>query len=51
MLSAGGSRSPEELAKIVGCDLSDPSFWAGGLSVIERDLEAAEAAGREAGLL
>ena len=51
MLSAGGSRSPEELAKIVGCDLADESFWAGGLSVIERDLEAAEAAGRSAGLL
>jgi oligoendopeptidase F len=51
MLSAGGSRSPEELAKIVGCDLTDESFWAGGLSVIERDIEAAEAAGRAAGLL
>lgn len=51
MLSAGGSRSPEELAKIVGCDLADESFWAGGLSVIERDIEAAEAAGRGAGLL
>lgn len=51
MLSAGGSRSPEELAKIVGCDLADESFWAGGLSVIERDIEAAEAAGRSAGLL
>lgn len=51
MLSAGGSRSPEELARIVGCDLADESFWAGGLSVIERDIEAAEAAGRAAGLL
>ncbi len=44
MLSAGGSRSPEELARIVGCDLTDPSFWEGGLSIIERDIEAAEAA-------
>lgn len=51
MLSAGGSRSPEELAEIVGCDLADESFWAGGLSLIERDIEAAEAAGRGAGLL
>lgn len=51
MLSAGGSRSPEELARIVGCDLTDQSFWAGGLSVIERDLDAAESAGRTAGLL
>ncbi|MDP9067464.1 MAG: M3 family oligoendopeptidase [Actinomycetota bacterium] len=44
MLSAGGSRSPEELARIVGCDLSDPAFWEGGLSVIERDIDRAEAA-------
>lgn len=51
MLSAGGSRSPEELAQIVGCDLADPSFWEGGLGLIERDIEAAEAAGRGAGLL
>jgi oligoendopeptidase F len=51
MLSAGGSRSPEELAQIVGCDLTDPAFWEGGLSVIERDIEAAEEAARAANLL
>ena len=51
MLSAGGSRSPEELAQIVGCDLADPSFWDGGLAVIERDITAAEAAARESGAL
>lgn len=50
MLSAGGSRSPEELARIVDCDLADPSFWDGGLAVIERDLSLAEDAAREAGL-
>ena len=44
MLAAGGSRSPEELAAMVGCDLNDPSFWAKGLAVIERDLAAAEEA-------
>lgn len=51
MLSAGGSRPPEELAQIVGCDLTDPSFWATGLQLIEHDIELAETAGREAGLL
>ena len=50
MLSAGGSRSPEELAAIVGCDLTDKSFWDQGLALIERDIEAAEEAAREAGL-
>ena len=30
LLRAGGSRSPEELAAIVGLDLSDPAIWAAG---------------------
>ena len=51
MLSAGGSRSPEELAAIVDCDLTDPAFWDGGLAVIERDVSLAEEAAREAGVL
>lgn len=51
MLSAGGSRSPEELAQIVDCDLTDPSFWDGGLAVIERDISATEEAARASGLL
>jgi oligoendopeptidase F len=49
LLSAGGSRSPEELGKIVGVDLSDPGFWDKGLALVERQLEDAEAAAREAG--
>ena len=49
MLSAGGSRSPEELARIVGCDLADESFWDRGLKMIEKDMDAAESAAREAG--
>ena len=44
MLAAGGSRSPEELAAMVGCDLADPAFWEGGLEVISRDLQRAEEA-------
>ncbi|MGB5756823.1 MAG: M3 family oligoendopeptidase [Acidimicrobiales bacterium] len=50
LLRAGGSRSPEELGAIVGCDLADPSFWTAGLGIVESQLaraeEAAEAAGR-----
>jgi oligoendopeptidase F len=49
MLSAGGSMLPEDLGKIVGIDLTDPGFWSAGLGLVERQLEAAEAAAREAG--
>ncbi len=44
LLSAGGSRSPEELGQIVGVDLADPGFWSSGLDLVERQLEAAEEA-------
>ncbi len=49
LLSSGGSGSPEDLARIVGCDLADPGFWDGGLRIIEQQLEKAEAAAWEAG--
>jgi oligoendopeptidase F len=49
LLSAGGSRSPEELAAIAGLDLEDPSFWAKGLDLVRGQLEAAEAAAAEVG--
>jgi oligoendopeptidase F len=42
LLSAGGSRSPEELGAIVGMDLSDPGFWDSGLGLVEEQLSAAE---------
>jgi oligoendopeptidase F len=51
LLSAGGSRSPEELGRIVGIDLTDPGFWDRGLDLVERQLEAAEQAARDAGRL
>ncbi len=51
LLAAGGSQPPESLASIVGCDLTDPGFWDGGLSIIEGQIDAAEAAARQAGLL
>jgi oligoendopeptidase F len=44
LLRSGGSRSPEELGEIVGIDLADPGFWERGLDLVQRNLEAAEAA-------
>jgi oligoendopeptidase F len=46
LLAAGGSRSPEELGRIVDVDLADPGFWEAGLDLVERQLEEAEAAAR-----
>jgi oligoendopeptidase F len=42
LLSAGGSRSPEELAAIAGLDLADPGFWNRGLELVRGQLVAAE---------
>jgi oligoendopeptidase F len=42
LLSAGGSRSPEELGAMIGIDLADPGFWASGLTLVEDQLTAAE---------
>jgi oligoendopeptidase F len=49
LLSAGGSRSPEELGSIVGVDLADPGFWDLGLALVEDQLAAAEKAAEAAG--
>jgi oligoendopeptidase F len=49
LLSAGGSKPPEELGRIVGIDLEDPGFWDHGLDLVERQLDAAEQAARDAG--
>jgi oligoendopeptidase F len=51
LLAAGGSRSPEDLGRIVGLDLADPGFWSGGLAIVAEQLEAAEAAAQESGRL
>ena len=51
MLAAGGSKSPQALGRMVGVDLGDPTFWDGGLDIIERLLVDAEASARAAGLL
>jgi oligoendopeptidase F len=49
LLSSGGSMAPEELGRIVGCDLADAGFWDGGLDIVEQQLEQAETAAFEAG--
>lgn len=49
LLRAGGSRPPEDLARIVDCDLADPGFWDGGLAIIDAQLDAAEDAAKQAG--
>jgi oligoendopeptidase F len=36
MLSAGGTKHHSELLRPFGLDATDPAFWQGGLSVIER---------------
>jgi oligoendopeptidase F len=51
LLRAGGSKSPEDLGRIVGVDLADARFWDGGLAIIDAQLSAAEQAAREAGRL
>jgi oligoendopeptidase F len=51
LLAAGGSKSPEELGRIVDVDLADPGFWEAGLDLVERQLTEAEAAARASGRL
>ena len=41
---------PEELASMVGLDLTDPSIWASGIDAIADDLDEAEALAVEIGL-
>jgi oligoendopeptidase F len=42
LLRSGGSRSPEELARMVGLDLADPSIWASGIDALAAELDEAE---------
>lgn len=49
LLGAGGSKWPEELASIVGCDLTDPAFWSAGLDIVDTQIARAEAAAEAAG--
>ena len=42
LLAQGGSQSPYDLLKPFDVDLNDPSFWKGGLLVIEEMLQEVE---------
>jgi len=48
LLAAGGSKTPEELGRIVDIDLADPGFWDAGLALLERRMQEAEAAAQAA---
>jgi oligoendopeptidase F len=50
LLRAGGSRSPEDLARGVGLDLADPAIWASGIDALAADLDEAERVAGEVGL-
>ena len=50
LLRAGGSKSPEELAQIVGLDLTDPAIWASGIDALADELDEAERLAGEIGL-
>jgi oligoendopeptidase F len=43
LLRAGGSDAPPALLERLGLEIGDPSFWDGGLGLIEELLEQAEA--------
>jgi oligoendopeptidase F len=48
LLAAGGSDTPENLASIVGLDVTDPEFWAGGLAAVDEVLAEAESLAADA---
>ena len=50
LLRAGGSQSPEELARIVGLDLTDPAIWAAGIDALAEEVDEAERLAAEIGL-
>ncbi len=50
LLRAGGSQSPEELAQLVGLDLTDPAIWASGIDALAEELDEAERLAAEIGL-
>jgi oligoendopeptidase F len=50
LLRAGGSKTPQELAEMVGLDLNDPEIWASGIDAISVQMDEAEALATEIGL-
>jgi oligoendopeptidase F len=50
VLRSGGSKPPEELARLVGLDIADPGFWESGIDALAVQLDEAEALALELGL-
>jgi oligoendopeptidase F len=50
ILRAGGSKPPEELAQLVGLDLTDPSIWESGIDALAAELDEAEALAADIGV-
>jgi oligoendopeptidase F len=50
LLRLGGSRSPSDLAKVVGLDLDDPAIWSSGIDALERTVAEAESVAAELGI-
>ena len=50
LLRAGGSRPPEELAEMVGLDLTNPAIWESGIDALAVELDEAEALAHDIGL-
>jgi oligoendopeptidase F len=50
VLRAGGSKPPEELARMVGLDLTDPAIWHSGIDELAAELDEAETLAAEIGL-
>ena len=50
LLRLGGSRSPSELAQVVGLDLDDPAIWASGIEALSLELDEAERLATDIGL-
>jgi oligoendopeptidase F len=48
LLRKGGSQAPEDLARIVGLNLSDPAIWAGGIDALDELLGEAEELAKKA---
>ena len=47
-LAAGGSRSPEEVVRTLGMDITQPGFWASGLDILEEMVGQVEELARQA---
>ncbi|MEX2613286.1 MAG: M3 family metallopeptidase, partial [Gaiellaceae bacterium] len=50
VLRSGGSKPPEELAQMVGLDLTDSKIWESGIEALAAELDEAEALANEIGL-